>query len=217
MDHEHEEWLAALERTKEVHGSAGVWDPVDHPGCMLSGSLYLDRVPGRFYIQAQGNASGHDLDPKMTNLSHTIHHLSFESTEREDHTRGVALPHDFKHLIQPLDGKEYVTNELHQAYHHHIKLVSTNSRYYQMLHTNQLSIYDKDRIPETKFVLDISPIAVHYRNAYRPWYDYVTSILAIIGGAFTVFGMFESIFQSASERRRRYSMLKDQYRRKQAP
>ena len=92
------------------------------------------------------------------------------------------------HLLSPTPSRSY------------IKLVSTNSRYYQVLQNSQLSYYPSDTVPEAKFILDISPIAVRYSKRRRPWYDYLTSVLAIVGGTFTVVGMLDSIFQASSRR-----------------
>lgn len=56
---------------------------------------------------------------------------------------------------------------------------------------------------EAKFIYDLSPIAVSYVSASRHWYDYMTSIMAIIGGVFTVFGMMESGINAAVSRKKR--------------
>jgi hypothetical protein len=149
----------------------------------------MARVPSRFYMQASGGALGRSLDPRMTNLSHIVNHLSFRNQEVA--MRGVELDK----TVHPFDGNVYATQDLHEAFHHHIKLVSTSSEYYHVLESSQLSYYQKDQVPEAKFILDISPIAVRYRWWHRPWYDYLTSILAIVGGTFTVVGMLDSVIQ----------------------
>lgn len=217
----------------------------------MVGELELNRVPGRFFIQAQGQATGRNLDPRMTNLSHEITHLSFQRTSKltAAEKRGAVVPPNYGRTIHPFDGNVYVTEELHQAYHHYIKLVSTNHEYYQVLQNSQLSFYPPDRIPEAKFVLDISPIAgtyiylkagvaikgrrcifisllispltlslhtlplpllVHYRSRKKKeWYDYVTSLLAIIGGTFTVLGMFDTIVHRFASKARRKSSMRN--------
>ena len=189
-------WLEAMQRTREHHHL--LWNPEEHSGCQLAGSLHMNRAPGHFSVQAQSAA--HSLDPHMANLSHEIHHLSFESEDTDGSMEmGVVRDH-FAKFIAPTDGNVYVTYELHEAYQHNIKLVSTNSRFYQMIQSTQLSYYKPDKIPETKFVLDISPIAVHYRIYRRPWYDYLTSLMAILGGVFTVVGMIESVLRVTTKR-----------------
>jgi hypothetical protein len=203
MTQEHEEFEQALQRTHRHHEEI-VPNSVEHIGCQLVGSLYMNRVPGHFFIQAQ--STGHTLDPLMTNLSLLIHHLSFhgmdkdaESVRHHQHP-GSVVPDNFVRLVSPMDGQAYVTDELHQSHHLHLKLVPTNYYDYQVLHTSHLSLYPTDRVPEVKFVMDISPIAVRYRMHSRPWYDYVTSILAIVGGSFTLLGMLASFFRVTTEK-----------------
>merc|ERR1739841_290176 len=92
--------------------------------------------------------------------------------------------------------------ELHEAYHHYLKVITTRAdglklprrdlRAYQIIPNSQLAYYRTDMVPEAKFAYDLSPIAVTYRRESRRWYDYWTSIMAIVGGVFTVIGMIES-------------------------
>jgi len=74
---------------------------------------------------------------------------------------------------------------------------------YQILAQNQLSHYEKDVVPEAKFIYDLSPIAISFREKTRKWYDYLTSVMAIIGGSFTVVGMMESTVYAMSSKKRR--------------
>jgi len=50
---------------------------------------------------------------------------------------------------------------------------------------------------------DLSPIAVSYSKKHRAWYDYFTSVMAIIGGTFTVVGMMESGIHTVTSKKRR--------------
>lgn len=215
MTKEHQEWADALERTHRHHGlEAENGDPLAHAGCRLAGSLYLNRVPGHFAIQAQSH--GLDFEPSMTNLSLVIHSLTFDGADHTGSRRGrtpsAARIGNYSHTVAPLDGKVYVTESLHQAQHFHLKLVATNGEDYQVLANSHLSLYPQDRVPEIKFVLDLSPIAVTYRLRYRHWYDYLTSLLAIIGGTFTVLGIFNSLAQ-AGRHKLQTTKPKSQYKR----
>jgi hypothetical protein len=205
LSQDHQEFVQALQRTHRHHEEI-VPNSIEHVGCQLVGSLYMNRVPGHFFIQAQ--SAGHSLDPLMTNLSLKIHHLSFHGMDIDAGTArrqqppsssGVVVPDNFARLVAPMDGQAYVANELHQAHHLHLKLVPTNYYDYQVLHNSHLSLYPTDRVPEVKFIMDISPIAVHYRMHRRPWYDYVTSILAIVGGTFTLLGMVAAFFRVSAQ------------------
>ena len=204
------------------------WADEDHPGCLLTGFLLVDRAPGNFHIQAQSKA--HDLAAHMTNVSHIINHLSFGApfSKYFIQTGLKNTPPGFLESTRPFDGNVYVTQNVHEAHHHYLKVITTEfesakteiknqkngkkkqvedgnriSRAYQILQSSQLSLYKTDIVPEAKFTYDLSPIAVSYNQHYRAWYDYFTSVMAIIGGTFTVVGMLESGVHAISSKKRR--------------
>ena len=197
---EEQHWAEAFHRMQKHYHDMS-WEASEHPGCQISGSLLLNRVPGNFYIQAYSAA--HDLAPQMTNCSHEIHHLSFAPTNVD--RKYAPVPDNFYHTTIPMNGNVYITHNLHEAYHHYIKLVSTNGNSFQVLQNSQLSSYNRDLTPEAKFIIDLSPIAVTYENESKRWYDYITSLMAIIGGTFTVVGFFEGGARVIAERRRKLS------------
>eukprot|EP00978_Attheya_sp_CCMP212_P002671 scaffold5469_cov54-Attheya_sp.AAC.3 len=202
------------QRHRMYHNTRPEWHAEDHPGCTISGSLNLNRVPGNFHIQARSKS--HNLVAHMTNVSHEIHRLAFGETEtiaKLDMHRNKRLPEQFHRTINPMDGNVYVTYEVHQAHHHYLKVVTThfdrkilgrawkqNWPGYQVLGNSQLSYYRNDTVPEAKFTIDLSPISASYRVKSRPWYDYLTSLMAIIGGTFTVVGMLEGGLRQLSSK-----------------
>ena len=106
-----------------------------------------------------------------------------------------------------------------QSHHHYSKVVSMQSSWwhgsdqvvsthyemtsmlssantilgYQMLTQSQIMHYDEMDVPEAKFSYDLSPMAVVVQNKGRRWYDFITSLCAIIGGTFTVVGIFDAV------------------------
>ena len=220
---EHEEYARALSATRHFHQPS--WVDEDHPGCQLSGFLLVDRAPGNFHIQAQSR--GHDLAAHMTNVSHIINHLSFgKPFSNYFIKKGLKnTPEGFLESTKPFDGNVYVTHNEHEAHHHYLKVITTEfepekgqakqkagngfykpldkQRAYQILQSSQLSLYRADIVPEAKFTYDLSPIAVSYERTSRAWYDYFTSLMAIIGGTFTVVGMLESGIHTISSKKRR--------------
>lgn len=191
-------WTEALERTRHHHKKTE-WHPESHPGCQVTGSILLHRVPGNFFIQAY--SPHHNLAPQMTNVSHEIHSLYFSPSEEEEKIhRHDVFPPNFTFSTHPMNGNVYVTDKLHEAYHHYIKLVTTNDRFFQMLQSTQLAQYEEGEVPEAKFIIDLSPIAVRYRRESRHWYDYVTSLMAIIGGTFTVVGFLDAALRRVSSK-----------------
>ena len=218
---DHTEWQEKMRRHR-VRQKAMDWKDEDHPGCQISGFLWVDRVPGNFHIQA--HSLHHDIDAKLANVSHEVHHLSFgnpgiKSTIQRNN---LVAPEGFERTLSPMDGNVYVNYNQHEAFHHYVKVVTTEFddpyltkidgrkrsdygiRAYQLLTSSQLSFYRSDIVPEAKFSYDPSPIAVYHRRTYnKRWYDYITSLMAIIGGTFTVIGMIESTIHATIMRKKR--------------
>jgi len=173
--------------------------PEHHPGCMINGHLDVNRVPGNFHVEAR--AKYHDLDPKNTNLSHIVHHLSFGDPLELHESRTLSRIAKEMTQMSPLDDKVFVNDAKHQAFHHYIKVVGTkysieaqNIKGYQMLARSQVMQYEEEMIPEARFNYQISPMGVVVKRSGRKWYDFITSVCAIVGGTFTVIGVIDAAF-----------------------
>lgn len=176
----------------------------DHPSCQVSGHLMVNRVPGNFHIEAK--SKNHNLNSAMTNLTHIVNHLSFGDPLDQQSFRAKRIlkqvPDEHKEF-QPMDGMMYLTKEFHQAYHHYIKVVSTHLNVgssianqmltYQFLEQSQIVYYDETNVPEARFSYDLSPMSVVVEKEGRKWYDYLTSLCAIIGGTFTTLGLIDAV------------------------
>eukprot|EP00956_Cyclotella_meneghiniana_P002745 scaffold3225_cov65-Cyclotella_meneghiniana.AAC.11 len=178
-----------------------------HPGCMIAGTLMVHRVPGNFHIQAK--SIHHEIHSEMTNLTHRVNDLSFGTKGGPPGHLLEKLPH-FKSIPQrytkysnPLHDKLFATYELHQAFHHHLKVITTHfnsfggffaveSMMYQILEQSQLVLYDAWNMPEILFAFDLSPMGVYVTKEGRYWYEYATTLLAIIGGTYTTLGLINA-------------------------
>lgn len=141
----------------------------------------------------------------MTNLSHIVNHLSFGDPidENNRRTKRILKQVPVEHRqFAPMDGNTYITKEFHQAHHHYIKVVSTHLNMgasiansmsaYQFLEQSQVVLYNPDSVPEARFSYDLSPMSVVVEKEGRKWYDYLTSLCAIIGGTFTTLGLIDA-------------------------
>lgn len=212
---EQQEWSKKMSKHRRRMEQQN-WKDDEHPGCNLSGFLWVDRAPGSFHIQARSTT--HDIAAHMTNVSHEVHHLSFGNPGlKYQIDRGlVAYPDDFFSTTKPMDGNVYVNKNEHEAFHHYLKIVTTEFDDpftstkkvgmigYQVQSNSQLSFYRSDIVPEAKFSYDPSPISVYYRKKFKKrWYDYITSLMAIIGGTFTLVGMLEHSVHTMTSKKRR--------------
>ena len=58
---DHKEWASAIKR-HQTRQKALDWKEDEHPGCQISGFLFVDRVPGNFHIQGMATIHySHDL------------------------------------------------------------------------------------------------------------------------------------------------------------
>jgi len=176
----------------------------EHPSCQVSGHLMVNRVPGNFHIEAK--SKNHNLNSAMTNLTHVVNHLSFGEPLDVKARRAKRIlkqvPEEHKQF-NPMDDSVYITKEFHQAFHHYIKVVSTHLNVrsseanqmltYQFLEQSQIVYYDVSNVPEARFSYDLSPMSVVVEKEGRKWYDYLTSLCAIIGGTFTTLGLIDAV------------------------
>merc|ERR1719313_1613949 len=159
-------------------------------GCRISGHIEVVRVPGTLHFQAM-HTKDRTLNLAFTNVSHYVHHFSFGEAPR----RSIwALPQEYKRHVNPLDGRSFTVDKFHQAPHHFIKVVHTRFesaglRSYQQTHQWSVRTVSRQTVPQAKFSYDLSPVEVLVSKGERRWYDFITSLLAIIGGAFTVMSM----------------------------
>jgi len=179
-----------------------MYQMAEHPGCQVAGLLSVNRVPGNFHIEAK--SVNHNLNAAMTNLTHRVNHLSFGEMGKMQSSpvrRALKQVPETLQQFSPLDDKMYTTRAFHQAYHHYIKVVSThlNVGYkglptlYQFLEQSQIVKYDEDNVPEARFSYDLSPMSVVVEKNGRKWYDYLTSLCAIVGGTFTTLGLIDAV------------------------
>jgi protein disulfide-isomerase-like protein len=207
MDDKFKEWdkkqTGATDETREAKRQLYNQNRPKHPSCQVSGHLFVNRVPGNFHIEA--NSKNHNLNAAMTNLSHVVNHLSFgdpvETASRK--TKRILKQAPAAHQqFSPMDSSQFMTKEYHQAFHHYIKVVSTHLNMgtsdansmlaYQFLEQSQVVYYDEQNVPEARFSYDLSPMSVVVQKVGRKWYDYLTSLCAIIGGTFTTLGLIDA-------------------------
>jgi len=103
--------------------------------------------------------------------------------------------------FNPLNGGTFANHEFLRAFHHYIKVVSTRIDTgktqdaidtYQFIAQSQSVHYKVEEVPEARFSYDISPMGVVVGKEGRKWYDYLTSLFAIIGGTFTTLGLIDA-------------------------
>lgn len=194
-------WLERMIKMKSY--GWGAHHEVFERGCNARGRLQVPRVPGHLELMAGGGDQ--TLNPRMTNVSHTIKHLSFsDGNDGKFHRKGWSrFPREVTRNVAPLDGQRFTTTSFHQAYIHDLKVVSTVSgsqTTYQFQHQARVSQLPEAEIPQAQFHYDIEPFSIYLKNDEKRWYDFGTSLCAVLGGSFVVMRLISrfSIHISAS-------------------
>jgi len=183
----------------------------ENQGCRLTGSFSVMRLPGNFHV------ASHTFAPILKefrdkgrnvqfNLTHTIHHISFEdekdiATIREKFNEGIMTPMDGFYLVDDTHGTllNYYINIIPTEYQD-----IDNKKYEAFQFTYKQKKVDSGRmIPTIFFRYDISPMKMKYTKYYTGHFDGLINICAIFGGMFTIAGIFDSlllkIFRSKKE------------------
>lgn len=169
-------------------------------GCNAKGRMQVLRVPGHLHLMAGGGDQ--TLNPRMTNVSHTVKHLSFSDPDDGQYHRKAwaAMPHDVLNHVSPIDGQHFITNEFHEAYVHDMKVISTVSSRktaYQFSHQLRLSKLPDHVIPQAQFYYDVEPFSIHIKRDEKRWYDFATSLFAMTGGTFVIMRLSSVVSRSA--------------------
>ncbi|GAB2290615.1 hypothetical protein Dimus_024897 [Dionaea muscipula] len=176
-----------LERIKEEEGE----------GCNVYGFLEVNKVAGNFHFAPgksfqQSGVHVHDLlafQKDSFNITHQINRLTFG-----DYIPGV---------VNPLDGVHWTHPTPNGMYQYFIKVVPTvyTDISGHSIQSNQFSVTEHFRsagaghfqtLPGVFFFYDLSPIKVTFLEQHVSFLHFLTNVCAIVGGVFTVSGIFDS-------------------------
>ncbi|KAG2235128.1 hypothetical protein INT48_006509 [Thamnidium elegans] len=184
-------------------------------GCNIYGHLLVNKVRGNFHFAPgdafqANNMHVHDLkefvkgapDGHKFDLSHTIHKLKF-GPDAKDETETILA------VTDALAGTEKNANQARVVYQYFLKIVSTQLRPIKGIptFTNQYSVTQNDNfmketatgLPGVFFNMDISPMQITYKETRKSLGSFLTGVLAIIGGVFTVAGLLDRVVYRAEK------------------
>ena len=138
----------------------------------------------------------------ITNAFHQAphHYIQIVSTVFEGFGTGlVSTTHDYSGGGKDANSGNAVAAKLFGDRH---------LRSYQITHQHRTAAVAKNAIPQAKFSYSMSPVEVHVQAGAKPWYDFITSVLAIVGGCFTVMGLMQSSVSIMAKRTMKGSLGK---------
>lgn len=175
-----------------THSSGISMDDVHklNEGCRLHGSIETLRVPGEFHFNVKSQERS--IVPSMTNVSHVINSLTFGEESRTKHNKFVKkyLSSELSESIDPMKNSIFVARYRHHSPQHYITVVTTkmeeqNKIVYQLTTQSHMKPEDRHSVPQAKFSYNISPMTVVIDYERKHFYQFLTSLCAIMGGAYT--------------------------------
>jgi len=170
-------------------------------GCRVYGYVTVDKVAGNFHIapgfSTQGGSQhihSTSMVPDDINVTHTIHSLSF----------GEAYPGQ----VNPLDRyteldlkgammSQYFLNVVPTTYTYRDGRIIVTNQFSVTTHSHKVDMEEARKrgagTPGMYISYDMSPISITYREYQRSFAHFLTGVCAIVGGVFTIMGMFDKI------------------------
>lgn len=163
---------------------------------MLFGYVEVSKAPGTIGIAP--HSPRHSFDFSHVNTSHVIDHLSF-GLELDSYARR-QLPEQVRQNLLPLDDSKFIANATHLTQEHHVNVVPTSftakgagspTLTYQFTSTSHKRT--KDTLPSMLISYDVAPIQVQITHKGDSFVTLITNLCAIIGGAFSIFGILDGV------------------------
>ncbi|KAI9262791.1 endoplasmic reticulum vesicle transporter-domain-containing protein [Sporodiniella umbellata] len=181
-------------------------------GCNVFGHLLVNKVRGNFHFAPGGafqagsmhvhdlqeyaqGSNGHSFD-----MTHTIHKLKFGPDTQDENEAALAM-------TDPLAATNKPSPNARTIHQYFLKIVSTELRHLKSVatHTNQYSFINHQvditqgsgGLPGVFFNMEISPMLVIYQETRPAFSSFLTGLLAIIGGIFTVAGLVDRVLYKA--------------------
>ncbi|CAI9738810.1 Hypothetical predicted protein [Octopus vulgaris] len=175
-------------------------------GCRYEANFRINKVPGNFHV------STHSANPPPTDadMGHIIHEVRFGNTKTHDY--------DIQGSFNPLENVERHKSDKSVTFDYIIRVVPTvyeninGAMHYPFQYTyttREINFMQGSvTLPAIWFRYDLSPITVRYHEKRKPFYTFLTTVCAIVGGTFTVAGIFDSFIFTASEILKKFELGK---------
>jgi len=180
----------------------------NNEGCNVHGIIALSTGGGDFHIAPThaleffGNEGPLSFEQlingifEVFNCTHTIHKLHFGQ--------------DFPGNVNQMDGQNRTVNDDYAMHQYYIQVVPTLFFFLNgsSIQTNQFSVTEHQRIvnpgsgrglPGVFFFYEVSPLHVEFVEKRLGWIQFLTSVCAVVGGAFSVMGMIDKCIYEFSK------------------
>lgn len=182
------------------------WEINGGEGCTFQGRFEINKVPGNFHVSTHGAGQ----QPDTVDMAHVIDGLRFGDDIHLENIDAafVSLSNLNKEESNGISSHDYVLRVVPTIYE---KLDGTKlySFQYTWAYKDYISYGHGGRVmPAIWFRYDLSPITVKYVERRKPFYHFITTVFAIVGGTFTVAGIIDSLLFTASELFKKFQLGK---------
>ncbi|XP_046361170.1 endoplasmic reticulum-Golgi intermediate compartment protein 1-like [Haliotis rufescens] len=167
-------------------------------GCRFESFFLINKIPGNFHVSTHSAVE----QPPNPDMTHMVHKLRFGMEMEEGKTvKGSfnSLENVDKSKSNPLSTHDYILRVVPTVYED----IQGAARYpYQYTHSYRDIVqyhHGGAAVPAIWFRYDLSPITVRYKEKSKPFYTFLTTVCAIVGGTFTVAGIIDSFVFTAYE------------------
>lgn len=177
-------------------------------GCRVWGFVRVNRVPGNIHIDT--HSYNHMFgsffsDWSSMDVSHRVNHLSFGDDADVLHVKqrfpdtGIIRPLDGVVHDAPTPQRDLFDSSIFEYY---VKVVPTT---YVDLNGNTSSVFQftaasnlvkSAQMPSLYIRYDVSAVSVIYKETKRSFVEFFVSVCAIVGGLFTVAGIFDGLLHA---------------------
>ncbi|XP_075261608.1 endoplasmic reticulum-Golgi intermediate compartment protein 1-like [Convolutriloba macropyga] len=189
-------------------------------GCRIRASFKINKVPGNFHVSTHAK---HSEAGRNINFKHQIHQLMFGEPILSNISKHYGVADT---SFGPLNGQDASKDPLtgRETFEYHLKIVPTVYAHHgastdksKELHGYQFTALKKSfemnahgmrMLPAIWFKYQLTPITIKYSLEDKPFYHFLTTICAIVGGTFTVAGIIDSCLFTAHEVFRKIEMGK---------
>jgi len=166
----------------------------DNLGCRFEGTFHINRVPGNFHLSMHSAKRM----PDKPDMSHFIHSISF-GNKTIGNGAFEALSQINKTESNALSTHDYILKVVPTAIHR-LNGTVQNTFQYSYAHKEYMSYgHGRQIMPAIWFRYDLSAITIKYTEKRQPFYHFITTFCAIVGGTFTVTGIIDGMIFTAHE------------------
>jgi len=201
----HERWIKLSEMIGQEKANERENEPKE--GCSLSGYVELSKARGNVHFAPKSQGSGSEPSDPLSIIESTFQ--KFNTTHLIEVLR---FGEDVPGIIYPLESTTRTVRDVYGMYSYFVKIVPTTFKpmYGESVTTNQYSVTEHLKhvdvgtgrgLPGIYFNYEVSTITAFIEETRVGLLKFFTSVCAIVGGLYTVIGLFDHLIGSFERKR----------------